>query len=202
MMKRTSATTCLLSTTTRNQPSSRICPVGRNINRPLRNWNCLQKDELIVESTSSHPDIPEFMQVQRNQRLLVNTSSTAGSDVAQETEIRSKMHSSEEPAKPKHKVMGDTTDSNGTRSASVRVQNPPDVKFKRSVSTNGSSLAILANAETPPATKFSFQLVPRPFIMSVRMSADHEETFHNALLACDRNVGSSVAAERREGTSE
>ena len=120
------------------------------------------ESEFMVESTPSHPDIPEFMQIN-------------GSDVVDETEMRSKPPSPEEPAKPKHKSwesrqMAAPPLDPPMFSMSVRVQNPPDVKFKRSVSTNDSS----SMAEAPPVRKLSESFAPRPFIMSVRMSADNE----------------------------
>ncbi|XP_046451703.1 serine/arginine repetitive matrix protein 1-like isoform X3 [Daphnia pulex] len=146
----------------------------------------------LVDSSSSHPDIiPESgqnVQPSRKTSVTHHNNITAGSNVY-ETEIRSKPPSSpEEPIRPatKHKSWESRQlvapiEPPAMFSMSVRVQNPPDVKFKRSISNPSNETTPLTIApEAPAMRKLSdtFQHQPsRPFIMSVRMGgADGEGT--------------------------
>lgn len=128
----------------------------------------------IIDCPSSHPDnVSESEQNGQPSR----TSPVSGSDI-QETEIRVK--ALEEPCRPaKHKSwenrqLAAPAESPAMFSMSVRVQNPPDAKYKRSLSTPNSEASLSVHQsivnDVPPVRKLSetFQQ-PRPFIMSVRM---------------------------------
>ncbi|KAI9554255.1 hypothetical protein GHT06_019527 [Daphnia sinensis] len=140
-----------------------------------------------ADSPSSHPgNVSESVRDEEP----IETSPVihpCGSNALQEAEIRVKAPSPEEPAKPpKHKSwenrqLATAADTPAMFSMSVRVQNPPDAKYKRSMSTpnseaSQSSVNQSIAPEIPAVRKLSetFQ-PPRPFIMSVRMGgADGE----------------------------
>jgi hypothetical protein len=141
-----------------------------------------------VDSSSSHPDTIQESEpnVQSNRKtpIMNHNNTTAGSNVY-ETEIRSKPPSPEEPVRPaaKHKTwesrqLAAPIEPPAMFSMSVRVQNPPEVKFKRSVSNPGYEAPLTVTPEAPAVRKFSdtFQhQQPRPFIMSVRMGGTDGE---------------------------
>ncbi|XP_057375073.1 uncharacterized protein LOC130696026 [Daphnia carinata] len=133
-----------------------------------------------ADSPSSHPG--NVLESVRNEEPIPTSPviHPCGSNALQEAEIRVKAPSPDESAKPpKHKSwenrqLAAAADTPAMFSMSVRVQNPPDAKYKRSMSTPNSEASLSANQsfapEMPAVRKLSetFQ-APRPFIMSVRM---------------------------------
>lgn len=133
-----------------------------------------------ADSSSSHPaNVSESV---RNDEPMETRPviHPCGSNALQETEIRLKAPSPEEPPKPcKHKSwenrqLAAAAETPAMFSMSVRVQNPPDAKYKRSVSTPNSEASPSVHQSIPPeiaaVRKLSETFQPaRPFIMSVRM---------------------------------
>lgn len=146
-----------------------------------------------IDSPSSHLGIPDFTPPPFNRKLPVsnnNNNNMAGSNGGYEADgCRSKPPTPEELVRPKPKswetrqmAVAPTTPDPPVFSMSVRVQNPPDVKFKRSVSNpNGDpspSMPYTDQQQQHPSMvsrKMSDSFpISRPFIMSVRMGTDSE----------------------------